>query len=145
MSDTATATEGSPAGADAANPATDNNLPPAAAPSGGAASGEPAVEVHEAAFPQTPPREVLGGSGQIGILLDTSMPVTVSLGQLEITIRDLLQLGQGAVLKLDKRVGEPVELFLRGIRFATGNLVVVGDQLGVRIKEIIATQAGPNA
>jgi flagellar motor switch protein FliN/FliY len=132
MSDTATAAEGSPAGA-AANPATDNNPPPAG------------VEVNEAAFPQAPPREVLGGSGQIDILLDTSMPVTVSLGQLEITIRDLLQLGQGAVLKLDKCVGEPVELFLRGIRFATGSLVVVGDQLGVRIKEIIATQGGPNA
>jgi flagellar motor switch protein FliN/FliY len=133
MSDTATVPAGAPATADAANPAADNAQP---APAG--------VEVHEAVFPQTPPREVTGGLGQLDILLDTSMPVTVSLGQLEITIRDLLQLGQGAVLKLDKRVGEPVELFLRGIRFATGNLVVVGDQLGVRIKEILATPGGPS-
>ena len=126
MSDTATA--------DATNQPAQNNPQTAAT-----------VDVSEAAFPQTPQREVLGASGQIDILLDTSMPVTVSLGQLEIRIRELLQLGQGAVLKLDKRVGEPVDLFLRGIRFATGNLVVVGDQLGVRIKEILAAQGEQKA
>ncbi len=78
-----------------------------------------------------------GGDGQIGILLDTTVPVDVSLGKLEMPVRDILQLGAGSVLKLDKQAGEPVDLYLRGVRFATGHLVVVGQRLGVRIKEII--------
>ena len=53
--------------------------------------------------------------------------------------RELLEMGPGSVLKLDRQVGEPIDLFLRGVRFATGHLVVVGDHLGVRIKEILAT------
>jgi len=65
------------------------------------------------------------------------MPVSVRLGQVEIEVRNLLELGPGSVLKLDRRVGEPVDLLLRGICFATGNLVVVGDHLGVKIKEVM--------
>jgi flagellar motor switch protein FliN/FliY len=107
----------------------------------------PVVEASEAAFPQAPQRDVRGAGGQIGILLDTRMPITVTLGQIEISIKDLLSLSAGAVLKLDKQVGEPAELYLRGIKFATGHLVVVGDQLGVKIHEIIpavADGAGAN-
>jgi flagellar motor switch protein FliN/FliY len=59
--------------------------------------------------------------------------------------RDLLQLGPGAVVTLDRQVGEPVDLILNGVRFATGHLVVVGDQLGIRIKDILASPAPPAA
>jgi flagellar motor switch protein FliN/FliY len=107
----------------------------------------PLVEASEAAFPQVAPCDAKGPGGQIGILLDTSMPITVTLGQVEISIKDLLSLSAGAVLKLDKQVGEPADLYLRGIKFATGHLVVVGDQLGVKIHEIlpaVADGAGAN-
>jgi flagellar motor switch protein FliN/FliY len=121
-----------------ADAATDNNDQPAEAP---------LVEASEAAFPQVAPCDAKGPGGQIGILLDTSMPITVTLGQVEISIKDLLSLSAGAVLKLDKQVGEPADLYLRGIKFATGHLVVVGDQLGVKIHEIlpaVADGAGAN-
>jgi flagellar motor switch protein FliN/FliY len=117
---------------------------PAVAP---AEPAPPTVEASEAAFPQVAPRDVRGGGGQIGILLDARMPITVTMGQVEICIKDLLSLSAGAILKLDKQVGDPADLYLRGIKFATGHLVVVGDQLGVKIKEIIpaaADEAGPN-
>jgi len=50
-------------------------------------------------------------------------------------------MGPGSVLELDKKVGEPIDLYLRGIRFASGSLVVVGDQLGVKIREILPSGA----
>lgn len=70
------------------------------------------------------------------------MPVLAQLGQVEIAVRDLLQMGPGSVIQLDKKAGEPVDLYLRGVQFATGTLVVVGDQLGVRIKEILSAPGG---
>ncbi len=95
------------------------------------------VDVQEAQLPDVPDAGIRGGAGQIDILLDAAVPVEVSLGRTEMQIRDVLQLGSGSVVKLDKQAGEPVDLYLRGVRFATGSLVVVGEQLGVRIDQII--------
>ncbi|KKL51428.1 hypothetical protein LCGC14_2295600 [marine sediment metagenome] len=63
------------------------------------------------------------------------------LGQIETQARELLRLRPGSVVQLDKKVGEPVELFLRGVRFATGQVVVVGEHLGLRITEIIPPES----
>jgi flagellar motor switch protein FliN/FliY len=79
------------------------------------------------------------GGGQIDILLDSPMSVSVCLGNARPAVRELLEMGPGSVLRLDRQVGEPIDLYLRGIRFATGHLVVVDDHLGVRINEILAT------
>ena len=95
--------------------------------------------VQEADLPEVRDTCQTPGGGQIDILLDSPMSVTVCLGQARPAVRDLLEMGPGSVLKLDRQVGEPIDLFLRGVRFATGHLVVVGDHLGVRIKEILAT------
>ena len=97
------------------------------------------VEVSEAELPQAAERNVRGGGGQIDILLDASVSVAVHLGQTDVLVRDLLQMGAGSVVKLDKRVGEPVDLFLRGVKFAAGRMVVVGDQLAVRVEEILSS------
>jgi len=99
------------------------------------------VDVHEAEPPQAAEGVVESPGGQIDILLDATMQVAARLGQAELKVRDLLQMGPGSVLPLDKQVGQPVELYLRGIKFATGMLVVVGDRLGVRIKEILPPEA----
>ncbi len=103
------------------------------------AGQEASVEVQEAALPEAADTGAKGGGGQIDVLLETKVPVTVRLGQVELQVRDLLQLGPGSVLQLDKQVGEPADLFLRGVRFATGTLVVVADRLGVRINEILSS------
>lgn len=105
-------------------------------------SEQQTVEVQEAELPQAPPGGAKPGSGQIDILLETTVPVMVRLGQTELPVRELLQMGPGSVIRLDRQAGEPVDVFLRGIRFATGNLVVVGERLGVRIREILSPAPG---
>lgn len=104
-----------------------------------AATPSPAdqAEVAVAQPPEAKETAVRAGAGQIDILLDADLPITVQLGTVQTQVRQLLSLGPGAVLKLDKAVGEPIDLLLRGVRFATGQLVVTGNQLGVRIREII--------
>ena len=101
-------------------------------------AAEGAVEVQEAELPEVSSQPVGDGNGQIDILLDSPMSVQVQLGETELLVREMLQLAPGSVLKLDRRAGEPLDVFLQGVKFATGQLVVVGDSLGVRIKEILS-------
>lgn len=82
-----------------------------------------------------------GASSNIDVLLDTSIPVTVAIGQTEMPIQQLLQLEPGSVLKLDKPIDSPVDLYLKNVRFATGSVVVVEEQFAVRIKQILGTGA----
>jgi len=98
------------------------------------------VEVRDAQLSEATESGAAGGSGQLGVLLDSAMAVTASLGEVSVPVRELLQLGPGSVLKLDRLVGEPVDLLLGGVRFATGRVVVVGDRLGVRVEEITEAQ-----
>jgi len=95
------------------------------------------AEVQEAELPEARDACQGPGGGQIDILLDSPMSVSACLGSARPAVRELLDMGPGSVLKLDRKVGEPIDLYLRGVRFATGHLVVVGDHLGVRIKEIL--------
>ncbi|MGC9453848.1 MAG: FliM/FliN family flagellar motor C-terminal domain-containing protein [Phycisphaerae bacterium] len=95
------------------------------------------AEVSEAQLQEAGEGKTDAPPGQIDILLDTTMPITVNLGEVEMQVRELLELGPGSVLKLDRRVGEPVDLYLRGIRFAEARLVVVDENLAVRIERII--------
>ncbi len=88
-------------------------------------------------FSEASPGEDLGAGGGIGILLNMSILVTVSIGQTEIPVRQLLQLGPGSVLRLDKPIDAPVDLYFRDTKFATGNVVVVEDRFAVRIKQIL--------
>jgi len=90
------------------------------------------VEFSEATGP-----EAAGAGGNIEILLDMNIPVTVAIGQKEMSVRRLLQLGPDSVLKLDKPIDAPADLYLKDTKFATGNVVVVNGRFAVKIKEII--------
>ncbi len=82
------------------------------------------------------------GSGtSMDILLDMNIPVTVTVGQTEIPVRRLLQLGPGSVLKLDKPIEEPADLYLKDSKFATGNVVVVDGQFAIRIQQVLGAGA----
>lgn len=72
----------------------------------------------------------------LAMLLDIQMPITVVLGKTEVPFRRLLQLGPGSVLELDQAVGQPADLYVQGVRLATGDVVVVHDHYGLRIREI---------
>jgi flagellar motor switch protein FliN/FliY len=101
-----------------------------------AGQGSPAKSAQTAEFSEAADAGRTGQASSVEILLDITLPVTVSLGRTKIPVRRLLQLGSGSVLQLDKSIDSPVDLFVRDTRFATGDVVVVDGQFGVRIKEI---------
>jgi flagellar motor switch protein FliN len=109
-----------------------------------AAAPAPQVDVQDAQLPEAVDTGARVPPGQFDILMDTVVEVTAYLGEARMSARDLLQLGPGAVVKLEKQAGEPIDLVLNGARFAQGTLVVVGDRLGIRIREIFATPGGQN-
>jgi flagellar motor switch protein FliN/FliY len=78
-----------------------------------------------------------GTGGKFDIILDINVPVTAAIGQAQIPVRRLLQIGPGSVLKLDKPIDAPADLYLKEAKFATGDVVVVDGQFAVRIKQII--------
>ena len=90
-----------------------------------------------AAFSEVAETDGSGQAAGIDILLDMEVPVTVVIGQTEIPIERLLQLSPGAVLKLDKPIDMPADLYLKDRKFATGTIVVLEDRFAVRIQEIL--------
>ncbi len=95
-------------------------------------------------FSEAPDSDATGAGASIDILLDMTVPVTVAIGQKEIPIQRLLQLGPGSVLKLDKPVDAPMDLYLKDTKFATGNVVVVEDCFAVRIAQILSNGIATN-
>jgi flagellar motor switch protein FliN/FliY len=75
----------------------------------------------------------------IEFLLDIPLEVTVQLGMTRMLIRDLLQLGQGSVIELDKLAGEPMEILVNNKLVAKGEVVVVNEKFGIRLTDIIST------
>ncbi|MEJ5259687.1 MAG: FliM/FliN family flagellar motor switch protein [Anaerohalosphaeraceae bacterium] len=98
--------------------------------------------VQEADFASAEGQDVRSGQEHLDMLLDIQLPVTVSLGKTDIPLRRLLQLQPGSILSLEKRIGEPVDLIVQGVPFAAGDIVVVEDCYGVRIREILNAAAG---
>ncbi len=74
----------------------------------------------------------------IGLLLDISMQLTVELGRTKMQIKNILGLGEGSIIELDKLAGEPVDLFVNGKLIAKGEVVVIDENFGVRITEIVS-------
>jgi flagellar motor switch protein FliN/FliY len=111
-------------------------------PPTGAAESDGRTVAQAAEFPEAQEGEVTSSAGQFDILLDMDVPVTVVLGSTQIPVRRLLQLGPGAVLKLDKEVAAPAELFLKDSKFAEADVVVVDDRFAVRIKKITGVGIG---
>lgn len=85
--------------------------------------------------PSAPAAE--GSPRDITTLLDISLPITIELGRTRMLIRDVLDLGPGSVIELDKLSGEPVDIFVNDKKFARGEVVVVEENFGVRITELL--------
>ena len=71
-------------------------------------------------------------------ILDIPLEVSVELGRTKMMIKDLLHLGQGSVIELDKMAGEPIEILLNQKLVARGEVVVVNEKFGVRLTDIIS-------
>ncbi len=102
-----------------------------------AAVSKPQVESTPVSF--APIAEVASGQeNSIEFIFDLPVEVSVRLGETKILIRDLLQLGQGSVVELDKLAGEPLEVVVNDKLMARGEVVVVNEKFGVRLTDIIA-------
>jgi flagellar motor switch protein FliN/FliY len=77
------------------------------------------------------------GDANLGIIMDVPMQVTVELGRTRKLIRDILELTQGSVVELDKLAGEPVDILVNGKLIAKGEVVVIDENFGVRVSEIV--------
>jgi flagellar motor switch protein FliN len=85
---------------------------------------------------------VTAGPTSFDALLDVSMPVVIEIGRTSMTVNEVLQLGAGAVVQLDRMVGEPVDVYVGDRRLAQGEVVVVGEHFGVRISSVVAGSRG---
>lgn len=81
----------------------------------------------------TPPQ----AAGNLELVLDIPVQLTVELGRTRLPIRHLLQLAQGSVVELDGLAGEPMNVLVNGRLIAQGEVVVVNDRFGIRLTDII--------
>lgn len=109
----------------------------------GAAAASPAARAPQFTdFEQT----MLGNTEvPIGMLLDLTLPVSIELGRTSMTVQEILRLGRGSVIQLDRLAGEPIDIYVGDRRFAEGEVVVLGEHFGVRITRVLANPSASNA
>lgn len=76
-------------------------------------------------------------SPNLDMLMDIGLQITVELGRARMTIKEVLSLGPGTVVELNRVAGEPVDILINGKPIAKGEVVVLGDMFGVRVTDII--------
>jgi flagellar motor switch protein FliN len=95
------------------------------------------IPIQPVKFPQLYTTEERGTHDDIERLLDVSLSISVELGRKQMQIKDILELGPGKIVELDKLAGEPIDLLVNGKLLARGEVVVVDENFGVRITDLI--------
>ncbi|MDR0554418.1 MAG: flagellar motor switch protein FliN [Treponema sp.] len=85
-------------------------------------------------FPQVSPQE----QGNISLIMDVYMEMTVELGRTRKLIKEILSMGEGTIIELDKLAGEPVDILVNHKLIAKGEVVVIDENFGVRVTEIVS-------
>jgi len=98
---------------------------------------EAATPVKSVSFQQLDQSDENIDKGNIDRLMDVGLNLSVELGRKEMQIKEILNLGPGKIIELDKLAGEPVDLLVNGKLLAKGEVVVVDENFGVRITELI--------
>ena len=80
--------------------------------------------------------------GNISLLMDVNMEMTVELGRTKKPIREILSMGEGTIIELDKLAGEPVDILVNHKLIANGEVVVIDENFGVRVTKIVSPNAG---
>lgn len=78
----------------------------------------------------------------LALLRDVEVELTLEIGRRRMKIADVIKLGPGQMVELDKQAGEPLELLVNGRLVGRGEAVVVGDRYGIRITEIMTPEGG---
>jgi flagellar motor switch protein FliN/FliY len=100
------------------------------------------MSVSETTAGGLPPIDETGAAGNgrsLDALLDVSLPVVIEIGRTQMTVQEVLQLAPGSVVEIDRAVGDPVDIYVGDRRFAQGEVVVVGEEFGVRITRVLPT------
>jgi flagellar motor switch protein FliN/FliY len=106
-----------------------------------AAAGEVAEAATAAATSATPtPAKKPTNTRTLDFLMDVALQVSVEVGRARMTINDLLQMGPGSVVELEKLAGEPLDIFINGKAVARGEAVIVNEKFGVRLTDIISPE-----
>ncbi|OOM16283.1 flagellar motor switch protein FliN [Clostridium saccharobutylicum] len=96
------------------------------------------VEVHQAAFEPLMPQNDVPPIKNIDLILDVPLDISVVLGRTKKSIQEILNLGTGSLIELDKLAEEPVEILVNGKQIALGEVVVIDENFGVRITNIVS-------
>ena len=104
--------------------------------------GDPSVpEAHPVEFPQVS-RTRASTAMPLERFAEVSIEISVESGRVTMPIGELLKLGEGAVVELNRAVSEPVDVMAQGVRIASGEVVVIDDRFAVRITEIVNAEEG---
>ncbi len=107
-------------------------------PQGGGMQGFNQANVQSVQFPNLVPQMSPAEQGNIGLLMDVYMEMTVELGRTKRLIKDILGMGEGTIIELDKLAGEPVDILVNHKLIAKGEVVVIDENFGVRVTEIVS-------
>ena len=102
------------------------------------ASQEIARDAKTANFTQLKPATSTAGINNFDFILDISLQVSVHVGATKMLIKDLLQLGQGSIIELNKLAGEPMDVLVNDKLIARGEVVVVNDKFGIRLTDVVS-------
>ena len=89
--------------------------------------------------------QAIGSNGEVpmSMLMDLTLPVAIELGRTTMSVQEILQLGRGSVVQLERLAGEPIDIYVGDRRFAEGEVVVLGENFGVRVTRIVSRMTGP--
>lgn len=96
------------------------------------------VGVRQASFSPLANQTGMEHISGLDLIMDVPLRVTVELGRTRMQIRDVLDLGKGSVVELDKLVGEPVDMLVNGKLIAKGEVVVIDENFGIRVTDIVS-------
>jgi flagellar motor switch protein FliN/FliY len=84
--------------------------------------------------------EAVLGSTEVplSLLMDLTLPVSIELGRTTMSVQEVLRLGRGSVIQLERLAGEPIDMFIGDRRCAEGEVVVLGEHFGIRLTRILA-------
>lgn len=103
---------------------------------------QPDVNIQQTQFPQFTLQNTTNPSvnSNMDMLMDVSLDVSVEIGKAKRKIKEIIEFGQGTVIELSKQAGAPVDIVVNGRLLARGDVVVIDDNFGVRITEILGTK-----
>ena len=82
----------------------------------------------------------IDNNGNLDVILNIPVQVSLELGRAKMDLRDLLQLGQGSVVELERMIDEPLDVLVNGTLIAKGEVVVVDNKFGIRLTDIVSPE-----